>query len=155
MGGKGSGRKPYAACGTRAAYQRHRKRGENCATCKAANTAHYAAKRPRKSRAPGVKKGDVNRQMVRRFKFDAGSCMDCGLVVDDRTIVCFDLDHRDPADKSFTISYVIDKVSPNDLRDELQKCDVVCKNCHALRTHAGKHYLGTVKLCDSHLSLFD
>ena len=155
MGGKGSGR-PQAPCGTRAAYLRHRKNGQNCTTCKQANTLYYANKRklkPKVVRAP--KKGDVNRQMVRKFKLDAGGCMDCGMEVNDRTIVCFDLDHRDPQQKSFTISYMIDKASPNDIRDELEKCDVVCRNCHALRTYDGQHHLVRRDEVTTHLSLFD
>lgn len=154
MGGKGSGRKP-APCGTRAAYLRHRKNGQNCHACKEANTLYYRSKsksRPKKQRPP--KKGDINRQLVRQFKFDAGSCMDCGMEVNERTIVCFDLDHRDPQTKAFTISYMVDKASPNDMRDELEKCDVVCRNCHALRTHDGQHHLIRREQSHTHLSLF-
>ena len=154
MGGVGSGRKP-SPCGTPAKYQWHRKRNENCASCKEAHREYYATRRNKGNRNTRIAKGVVNRMMVRQFKFDAGSCMDCGLVVDDRTIVCFDLDHRDPAQKKFTISQVMDNACPNDMRDELAKCDVVCRNCHAIRTHEGKHYLGTAKVCYSGPSLFD
>ena len=82
----------------------------------------------------------MNRALVREAKFAAGSCMDCGLVVDDRTIVCFDMDHRDPLQKSFTISRQMQKATANEMRDEIAKCDVVCRNCHAIRTHQGQHH---------------
>jgi hypothetical protein len=144
-----------APCGTRAAYQWHRRRQENCTVCKQANTNHYAAKRPKTVKIIKVPKGQINRQMVRQFKFDAGSCMDCGFIVDERTIVCFDLDHRDPQTKSFTISYEMDSASPNDMRDEIAKCDVVCRNCHAIRTHEAKHHLVRREKTTTHLSLFD
>jgi hypothetical protein len=26
------------------------------------------------------------------------------------------------------------------IQNEIAKCDLVCHNCHALRTHAGKHW---------------
>jgi 5-methylcytosine-specific restriction endonuclease McrA len=42
-------------------------------------------------------------------------------------------DHRVPADKLFTISGAYR--SPESVITEIQKCDVVCANCHASRTH--------------------
>lgn len=63
---------------------------------------------------------------LRRYKADRG-CADCG---EDDPIV-LEFDHR--RDKSFTIG--------NNSRGwsvvlaELEKCDVVCANCHRRRTH--------------------
>ena len=98
---------------------------------------------------------DRQRAMVRIYKMEAGACMDCAMPVNDETIVCFDLDHRDPALKSFTISYEMGNVSDAALHAEMLKCDVVCRNCHALRTYKGQHYMVRRKSTDDRPTLFD
>jgi hypothetical protein len=49
-----------------------------------------------------------------------------------------DFDHRDPSKKLFTIAggHAL-LMSRAKLIAEVEKCDVVCANCHALRTYAG------------------
>jgi hypothetical protein len=160
MGGQGSGRKPVVPpCGTTAGYRRHWKRKESCGLCKAAwNDYVISRRKPKTNRKKGVKNltiGQKNRELVRNEKLLRGSCVDCGLVIDERTIVCIDFDHRDPQDKSFTISYLMDKAHPSDMMAEMAKCDAVCRNCHALRTHAGKHWLNRRECSEPQMSLFD
>ena len=62
-------------------------------------------------------------------------CQDCGGRFPPE---CMDFDHRDPELKSFPISqgYVAQK-DPQALRElmlEVSKCDLVCSNCHRIRT---------------------
>lgn len=45
-----------------------------------------------------------------------------------------DFDHRDPSEKSFSISQS-SVLGIDRLRDEAKKCDLVCANCHRMRTH--------------------
>lgn len=155
MGGKGSGRKP-APCGTHAGYLRHRKFKEDCSVCKAAHADYkrsiYKAKPPR---IKGLTPLQKHRELVRNEKLRRGSCLDCGLIIDERTIVCIDFDHRDPAEKSFTISYMMGRVHISDMIEEMAKCDAVCRNCHALRTHAGQHHLYRREPCTLQATLFD
>jgi len=47
-------------------------------------------------------------------------------------------DHRNPEDKLFGISS-FKNVAIDILNSEIAKCDVVCANCHANRTH-NRHY---------------
>jgi hypothetical protein len=49
-----------------------------------------------------------------------------------------DFDHRDPSKKLFTIAggHAL-LMSRERLIAEVEKCDIVCANCHALRTYAG------------------
>ena len=61
--------------------------------------------------------------------------MDCGLAVTRENYICFDFDHREPALKSFAISAKRKDVSKAILEAEFDKCDLVCANCHRLRTH--------------------
>ncbi len=67
--------------------------------------------------------------------------MDCGLIINERTIVCIDCDHRDPSQKSFTISYELQYKTAEEIINELAKCDAICRNCHALRTHDKGHHM--------------
>ena len=63
------------------------------------------------------------------------SCVDCGY----NNIIALEFDHREPEEKSFTISKFLSKNHASEakmelLRKELEKCDVVCSNCHTIRT---------------------
>lgn len=60
-------------------------------------------------------------------------CADCGERYPPHVM---DFDHRDPATKSFLIAggHGVSK-SREDLLAEVAKCDVVCGNCHRVRTH--------------------
>ena len=59
--------------------------------------------------------------------------MDCGGVF---PACCYDFDHRDPFDKKFTISNVSarNSVPMEEIEKEVDKCDLVCANCHRLRS---------------------
>lgn len=56
------------------------------------------------------------------------ACVDCGNA-DMRT---FEFDHL--YDKSFNISEKIGALKFDSLMNEVSKCDIVCANCHAIRT---------------------
>lgn len=64
-------------------------------------------------------------------------CADCGGTF---PLVCMDFDHRDPAAKLYTISNGLQR-SHASLIAEIAKCDVICSNCHRIRT-AGQHAAG-------------
>lgn len=59
-------------------------------------------------------------------------CMDCKISYPSYVM---DLDHRDPADKVADINIVISSGSWKKFYAEIEKCDVVCANCHRERTH--------------------
>ena len=135
MGGKGSGRRSTPLpCGTPAAYQRHRKRKENCELCKQAHK-DYASSRRKPAKGRSMESKIKGRIAIIEEKLRRGCCMDCGFVVTRDNYMCFDFDHREPADKSFTISAKQKDVSKTLLEAEFDKCDLVCANCHRLRTH--------------------
>src|ERR1700674_3406118 len=63
-----------------------------------------------------------------------GPCADCGKVFEPHQM---DFDHRNPADKLFRLTEGRAMLlSRARLFSEIGKCDVVCANCHRLRTHA-------------------
>jgi len=57
-------------------------------------------------------------------------CADCGIKY---PTVCMDLDHKDPSTKLFVVASSAMR-SRAALEAEAAKCDVVCANCHRLRT---------------------
>ena len=63
----------------------------------------------------------------------AGGCVDCGLVNLEHPEI-FGLDHLDHESKSASVSSLITKGSLDDLHAEIAKCEVVCANCHRIRT---------------------
>src|SRR3990172_413073 len=59
-------------------------------------------------------------------------CADCGGRFEPHQM---DFDHRDPSTKLFTLmTGRAQLMSTGRLRNEAAKCDVVCANCHAVRT---------------------
>ena len=159
MGGKGSGRIAQAhlkPCGTVAKYQWHRKNGQNCETCKEAVRLYRRSKYgPRFKKPVQLSRRERNKQTVRNERLSRGCCMDCKMIVDERTIVCMDWDHRDQHTKYAQISDLIGRVPCAVLIQEMAKCDMVCRNCHAIRTHVGKHYLFRRQKKNEPPSLFD
>ena len=61
-----------------------------------------------------------------------GPCMDCGGVFPPCVM---DFDHRDPSTKVCKVSSLVYSGSEQLLLDEIAKCDLVCSNCHRIRTH--------------------
>lgn len=69
----------------------------------------------------------------RQLVIDAKSrpCADCGVQY---PYYVMDLDHRDGASKQFSL-HAVHGVSKEAVMREIEKCDVVCANCHRERTH--------------------
>jgi hypothetical protein len=65
------------------------------------------------------------------YKITMG-CQDCGEHFIGRP-ECLDLDHRPGTDKLFNVSQMMTHSLENIIR-EVEKCDVVCANCHRTRT---------------------
>lgn len=62
--------------------------------------------------------------------YKGDKCCDCGK---EFPLCCFDFDHRDPDLKSFNISHCYG-FTFEELKAEADKCDLVCANCHRIRT---------------------
>jgi hypothetical protein len=95
------------------------------------NVRYYAAHRD--SERDRVKKRQAaTLQWLRELR--RRPCADCG---ESFPPYVMDFDHRDPSKKLFAIttgsSYLR---SREKLIAEIEKCDIVCANCHALRTYA-------------------
>lgn len=64
----------------------------------------------------------------------ARPCADCG---ESYPYYVMDFDHRVGTHKKFELSKP-KSVSLEKIAEEISKCDVVCANCHRMRTHARK-----------------
>jgi hypothetical protein len=77
------------------------------------------------------KNKELRREIIRGAK--SIPCMDCGV---EYPYYVMDFDHRDPKEKRYTVGMMVGQGQPLDqLRQEIAKCDVVCSNCHRIRTH--------------------
>lgn len=64
-----------------------------------------------------------------------GECVACGLMFDGENAAVFDFHHLDPTQKEFNFAGRNRALAS--CKDELDKCVVLCANCHRL-LHAGK-----------------
>jgi len=71
-----------------------------------------------------------NREEIITYK--GGKCQKCGISFDGTNAAIFDLHHTDPASKEKTIS----GSTLSTHRDEIDRCILLCKNCHALIHYA-------------------
>ena len=79
-----------------------------------------------------VKLREIQREFIIQIK--SVPCKDCGIKYPPYVM---QFDHL--LDKEFTISDCIGQVGLDRLKKEIEKCDIVCSNCHAERTHQRKH----------------
>lgn len=70
-----------------------------------------------------------NIKYVQEYKQNAG-CTDCG---EKYPYFVLHFDHL--RDKKFNISMMMNR-SLDEIKNEISKCEVVCGNCHAYRSHA-------------------
>jgi hypothetical protein len=70
------------------------------------------------------------RDEVREYK-ESSPCMDCNISYPHFVM---DFDHREPHKKEYNISSIINSGSIKKIWTEIKKCDLVCANCHRLRT---------------------
>ncbi len=63
----------------------------------------------------------------------ASPCKDCGKTFPPYVM---DFDHRDPSTKEFDVATAHRHgLSLERILAEIAKCDVICSNCHRIRTH--------------------
>lgn len=145
---------PEGRIGTPAGYQAHRDAGEPaCRPCvtafsakslarrnalapdeltryRAANAASQRNRDPVKRQAEKDRYRSANLAIIREAK--SRPCADCSTIY---PTYVMQFDHRDPSVKGFNIGVTGPTTSRTRLLAEIAKCDVVCANCHAERTH--------------------
>lgn len=72
------------------------------------------------------------RKPKQRFKeecvaYKGGSCVKCGY---NKCPAALEFHHRDPTQKEFSLRDIYTVILSDDIKIELDKCDLVCSNCH-------------------------
>ena len=80
-------------------------------------------------------RAERNRSIMNEAK--SKPCMDCGGIFDP---ICMDFDHRPGSVKVTAVASMLNRNVSLVLK-EIAKCDVVCSNCHRLRTYRLRNYL--------------
>jgi hypothetical protein len=71
-------------------------------------------------------------------KLRRGTCIVCKRQVSKESTCAFDFDHIDPSQKVISLSNLVYKSKSyfnEHFRTEAQKCNLICCNCHHLKTH--------------------
>lgn len=106
-----------------------------CKTCLSQYAREHRLKPEvlKRQRALGLIRGagyrDRNRRFVMEFMKN-NPCVDCGEV----DPLVLELDHREPGEKAFNISDLLGRSRLDLIKEELEKCDVRCANCHRRKT---------------------
>ena len=113
-------------CGKRMAIKKFSKRYDKSAT------QGEVTQECRKCRAASIsKRKSFLREAIRQYKASKG-CKMC-VYNDPRALV---LHHRDPREKSLEVSNLISRgYSEKRIFKEVEKCDVLCQNCHSILHH--------------------
>ena len=75
-------------------------------------------------RQQGIKKSCVD--------YKGGKCTDCGLIATNNNLGAFEFHHLEPAHKDFNLSDVKNR-NYSSVLSELDKCVLLCSNCHVKR----------------------
>ena len=51
------------------------------------------------------------------------------------------LNHIDPSTKTKSVSELVKKGVMAHIHTEIEKCEVLCANCHAVHTYANRHHM--------------
>lgn len=92
-------------------YKYDRKKGGSSTKC---NSCYV------KNRRKSVKQETINKM--------GGKCSICGY---NKSIYALQFHHLDPRKKKFNISSNIGRYSLQSIKNEIEKCIIVCANCHA------------------------
>lgn len=106
-----------------------------CANCHRIRTwqRHVARRAPTTGRSRDIerKRAYWRKQARMLDRIRRMPCMDCGR----RFPPCaMDFDHRDPSSKRSAVMRMIGRAGTARILDEVAGCDIVCANCHRLRT---------------------
>ena len=77
-------------------------------------------------------------KIINKIKLKRGECKCCERKISEKNTRGFDFDHRDPKTKIISISNLACKswkFFNEHIDTETEKCDLLCRNCHHLKTH--------------------
>jgi hypothetical protein len=86
----------------------------------------FLCKSPKKTRAELMNNHRLKKKKE-LVQYKGGKCQKCGY---NKCITALEFHHRNPEEKDFSISWAIGNMSFSELLLEVEKCDLVCSNCH-------------------------
>ena len=97
---------------------------------RAASRRHYAANKQKYLERNTRYRNEI-RQFIRKLKEET-PCADCGNTY---PYYVMDFDHLDADSKLHEVNYLSSTGRIGALKTEIVKCEIVCANCHRIRTH--------------------
>lgn len=105
-----------------------------CRECSGKRSRRYYKEKGEEHKKNVVERNKKNRKVLQDYilmHFKSNFCKDC----ENSDVRVLEFDHLPEFKKSKDISRMIsDSVSINTLQKEMDKCEVVCSNCHKIRT---------------------
>lgn len=112
-----------------------------CVDCRRIYSNHHYEKakkagtrptqQPDYRRAAVTKNREKRREMIKEIK-ESSACMDCGVSY---PYWVMDFDHREDETKVATVQKLLKSGPIASVLTEIEKCDLVCSNCHRTRTY--------------------
>jgi hypothetical protein len=100
-----------------------------CKECGKGLTRNHYRNNKRQYLDRNVRSYMKRRELMRQMKSRA--CADCGIQY---PFYVMDFDHREGERKEYELNR-IDRMTTRAILREIKKCDVVCSNCHRVRTY--------------------
>ena len=93
------------------------------------------------------------KELVDNIKLQLGKCVLHPFYNDNQDYLCtidrlpaFCFDHIDRATKLATISQMLGCATKQEIVDEIDKCWLLCANCHQIKTYENRDYLSTEQI---------
>jgi hypothetical protein len=118
-------------------FRRNEKKQREKPASKVRICAYNSAYKQRKKAYRKAKQIEL-RLKVETIK-EASPCLDCDNYF---PAICMDFHHRDPATKLKDVSVLVMRSALwETIAEEIAKCDLICSNCHRIRTKAQRELL--------------
>jgi hypothetical protein len=77
---------------------------------------------------------------IKSIEYKGGRCVDCVKQGRDGVFLecAYSFHHTDPTEKEYIISRLMSRAFGKSITDELDKCVLLCLNCHSIRHYTGK-----------------
>lgn len=115
----------------------NRRGGGHQAACRQCNSEYY---KQYYKENPSEKERILQNNRARRAEIDefirnrkAKPCVDCGV---EYPYYVMQFDHLSQSEKKFQIASSRNLYTIQQIQEEIAKCELVCANCHAERTHS-------------------
>ena len=106
-----------------------------CKPCRKEYDRKYHAKNRERRVAQARVRHERLMEWYRRLKAET-PCADCGANFHPAAM---QWDHLPGTEKLIEVSLLVRRDSPRLLRREIEKCELVCANCHAVRSYERQH----------------